>query len=255
MKIVTEPIITVSGANSSTNSTAVVSIANSGANSSTNSNEEPEEDEDDDNGDRHVEIEEEIDPEEQERLEQEEKEELIVKFRILKKANPKNSDIPDYNEHDDLATMKKMYSRTVNEIAFDRKISNYRNYLSFSFMVIEFGLNYLGINMKDFAKTQMASIDDYNSLLVELGEKTEGSWMDNVPVEVRLLGMVMFQAVTFWFVKNKGIDIGNVFKLMTNGMNNSSGTNSTSSSGNESSGPEEEKPVKKMKGPSIRSKA
>jgi hypothetical protein len=200
----------------------------------------------------------ELSPEEKEKLEQEEKEELIVKFRTLKKAYPQNKELQllSYTEHDDLDTMRKMYKRTLGEITFDRKISNYRSYLSVSFMVIEYGFRYLGMNMDGFAKHQAKSIDEYNSLLVELGEKTQGSWMDNFPVEVRLLGLVVFQAVVFWFAKNKNIDISNIINVVSGmvpkeqpppaGVELADVTGSSGSTG--------VAPVKKMKGPSIKPK-
>lgn len=192
----------------------------------------------------------ELSPEEKEKLEQEEKEELIVKFRTLKKAYPQNKDLQllSYDEHDDLETMRKMYKRTVNEIAFDRKIANYRSYLSVSFMVIEYGFRYLGMNMEGFAKHQAQSIDDYNSLLVELGEKTQGSWMDNFPVEVRLMGLVLFQAVVFWFAKNKNIDISNIMNVVS-GM-----VPKQEPAPVELPTEQPVAPVKKMKGPTLKPK-
>ena len=205
----------------------------------------------DDDGDGEGEASNEISPEEKEKLEQEEKEELIVKFRTLKKAYPNNEDLKllSYTEHDDLNEMRKMYKRTIAEIAFDRKISNYRSYLAVSFMVIEYGFRYLGMNMEGFAKHQAKSIDDYNSLLVELGEKTQGSWMDNFPVEVRLLGLVVFQAVVFWFAKNKNIDISNIMNVISGMVPKQEPVPSGVELPSEAPAP-----AKKMKGPSIKPK-
>jgi hypothetical protein len=197
----------------------------------------------------------ELSPEEKEKLEQEEKEELIVKFRTLKKAYPQNKDLQllSYTEHDDLDTMRKMYKRTLGEITFDRKISNYRSYLSVSFMVIEYGFRYLGMNMDGFAKHQAKSIDEYNSLLIELGEKSQGSWIDNFPVEVRLLGLVVFQAVVFWFAKNKNIDISNIINVVS-GMVPKEQPPPAGVELQDDSGGGAPVPVKKMKGPSIKPK-
>jgi hypothetical protein len=189
-----------------------------------------------------------LSPEEKEKLDQEEREELIVKFRTLKKAYPQNKDLQliSVGDYDDLDTMRKMYKRTVTEIAFDKKISNYRYYLTISFMVVEYAFKHLGVNMDGFAKHQTKCMDDYNSLLVELGEKTQGSWMDNFPVEVRLMGLVLFQTAVFWFAKNKNIDISNIMNILS-GM-----VPKEQSQVSDATPAVEEVPAKKMRGPSIK---
>lgn len=190
----------------------------------------------------------EISPEEKEKLDQEEREELIVKFRTLKKAYPQNKELQliSVGEYDDLDMMRKMYKRTLTEITFDKKISNYRYYLTISFMVVEYAFKHLGVNMDGFAKHQTKCMDDYNSLLVELGEKTQGSWMDNFPVEVRLMGLVLFQTAVFWFAKNKNIDISNIMNILS-GM-----VPKEQPQVAEPPAAAEEVPVKKMRGPSIK---
>jgi hypothetical protein len=189
-----------------------------------------------------------LSPEEKEKLDQEEREELIVKFRTLKKAYPQNKELQliSVGEYDDLDAMRKMYKRTLTEITFDKKISNYRYYLTISFMVVEYAFKHLGVNMDGFAKHQTKCMDDYNSLLVELGEKTQGSWMDNFPVEVRLMGLVLFQTAVFWFAKNKNIDISNIMNILS-GM-----VPKEQPQVAESPAAAEEVPAKKMRGPSIK---
>ena len=47
-------------------------------------------------------------------------------------------------------------------------------------------------------------MDDYETLLIELGEKSENTWTSGLSVEVRLIGMVFFQAAVFWLLKSVG---------------------------------------------------
>jgi hypothetical protein len=113
-------------------------------------------------------------------------------------------------------------------------------------MVVEYAFKHLGVNMDGFAKHQTKCMDDYNSLLVELGEKTQGSWMDNFPVEVRLMGLVLFQTAVFWFAKNKNIDISNIMNILS-GM-----VPKEQSQVSDATPAVEEVPAKKMRGPSIK---
>ena len=71
--------------------------------------------------------------------------------------------------------------------------------------------NILKIDMTGFAKQQMASMNSYEKILIELGEKslldrTKSQW----PAEVRLLFTIVMNAVIF--VMSKAIMGGGLFK-------------------------------------------
>lgn len=137
-------------------------------------------------------------PEERERME---KDEYIWRFRIMKKANPKY-DIPVFNRHSDLQMMKNVYSTKLKEITFDNRVSKYRKILTGSFMAIEYAaIQFVGIDMKGFALQQSKDMDSYNSMLVELGERQYGGMGSNLPVELKLVGLVLFQAGMFYLGK------------------------------------------------------
>lgn len=172
--------------------------------------------------------EEELDPDDPyygltpEQIEEKEKEEYIVRFRILKKkqrSSPNAIPIPEFNEHSDLATMKKSYERTVRELYIEDAVDRYRTYLMGSFLALEWGAVYYGIEeMKGFGVTQTKMMWKYDSMLIELGEKSQNTWGMNIPVEVRLIGMVLLQAGIFYLAKivekSSGEMMADMFRTM-----------------------------------------
>lgn len=147
-------------------------------------------------------------PEEKESME---KEEFIWRFRILKKKykNP-TVDIPEYNEHSDLPTMKRNYDRTIKELYLDESVETYRSYLLGSWIVMEFiSTQWLAVDLSGFTVQQTKMMHKYDSLLIELGEKSRERWGMNLPIEVRLLGFVILQAGIFYLGKIIASKFGN----------------------------------------------
>lgn len=205
------------------------------------------EDEDggDEGGDDDGEGEEEmVDTRSPEEIEAEEKEEYIWRFKILKKKY-KDRSIPSFNEHDDLTAMKSTYNREIKEITLENNVSSYKNYLVSGFMAVEWGFtNMLGIDFTGFSADQMSIMDQYDSMLIELGERSYNSWGSSLPIELRLLGFIMFQAGIFYLGKilqtKGGSNINTVIKGMT---------------GRPTTQPQQTTPpqeTKKMRGPSIK---
>lgn len=138
-------------------------------------------------------------PEEREHAE---RKDLLWGFRKLKKQY-KNSTvpIPEFSEHSDLRTMRTAYEQTVQEINIDVNVEQYRTYLMGGSMAMELCAGMLGFDLTGFTSHQHAILDKYNHLLVELGEKSSNTWMSNLPVEFRLLGMILIQAAFFYAAK------------------------------------------------------
>ena len=194
---------------------------------------------------------EQLTPEEEEAKE---KEEYIWRFHILKKnKNNTGRNIPDFGEHDDLYTMKTAYNRTLREIKLDQSVATYRKILVIGIIAIEFASTwFLNIDLKGFYQSQMESFDQYDELLIELGEKSSTSILHKLPVEVRLLGFLIVQAGLFWAGKiltdkmNKmdASSLLNIFGMFMGGGPKVPQTSTTPQQNNKESG-------RKMKGPSI----
>lgn len=127
------------------------------------------------------------------------KRELLFKFEILRKSYP-NTEIPCFSMHNDFTTMNKQYQYIIRKVQLDSNVDNYKSYLIGGFMLLEFLFGKIGLDMAGFCQQQIHQMNKYEKLLIELGEK---SYLPkrNFPVEVRLLGLIIFNAILFGFSK------------------------------------------------------
>lgn len=186
-----------------------------------------------------------------EEREEKEKQEYIWRFYILKKQYQKQRpDIPTFNEHSDLTIMKTTYDRTVKELYLDDAVESYKTYLVGGFIVMEYVCTqYIGIDLGGFAIQQAKMMYKYDRMLIELGEKSYGRWGTNLPVEVRLIGMILMNAGIFYLGKIITSKFGTSISELFNGMNGLPPQSISDTVEDENP----EKPKKKrMRGPSIK---
>jgi hypothetical protein len=175
-----------------------------------------------------------------EQMEEDSKRELLFKFDLLKKSYP-SSIIPEYTIHTDIRTMQKSYGDTVRRLSLDSSVDNYKTYIVYGFMGCEFIFgNFLGFDMQGFTQQQILSMNSYEKLLIELGEKSYVPSGSKWPVELRLLFMIIMNAA--FFVISKMI-------MKKTGANILGMVNSMNASPVQSSNPVQRK--RKMKGPNI----
>jgi hypothetical protein len=179
-----------------------------------------------------------IAPSRSEQDEEDAKRELIFKFELLKKSY-KNAVVPEFTVHSDYTTMLRSYDSCVKRLTIENNVENYKQYLIGGFMIMEYGLSsYFKLDMSGFAQQQIMSMNSYEKLLIELGEKSYIPESKNWPVEARLLFMVVANAAFFvltkMIMKKTGSHIMGMFNNMT-----------------QSAGSSQEKPKQKMRGPDI----
>ena len=129
--------------------------------------------------------------------EEDKKREMLFKFDLLKKSY-KEAEVPDFSIHTDYKTMQQTYDNTIKSLSVDNTVESYKTYLIGGFMGVEYILgSFFKFDMKGFTQHQIMNMNNYERLLIELGEKsyvpTESDW----PVEVRLLIMILIQAAVF----------------------------------------------------------
>lgn len=142
-----------------------------------------------------------------------EKRELLFKFQILATKYPHLVSKYPFTMRSDLKVIKSTYTLILKQIAVNNKVDNLNTYLLAGFMMCEYLLGKLGFDMEGFSKQQISSMKNYESLLIELGEKEYKLYgMDKWSVEVRLAATLMFNA--FWFIIAKSISKKTNFDIL-----------------------------------------
>jgi len=138
-----------------------------------------------------------------EELDNNKKRDIMYKFEVLKRRYPEGK-IPEFSEYTDLKTLQQCYDDTMKRLNLDSTIENYKQYLTWGFYGTEWILTkFLNFNdIQGFAMEQITGMNKYESLLVELGEKNNTSgFFANLPIEVRLLGTIVMNALVFILTK------------------------------------------------------
>jgi hypothetical protein len=125
------------------------------------------------------------------------KRELLFKLEILQKSYPKSA-IDKFTVYDSLSVIQEYYNSKVQLLSLEGSVDNYKTYMTFAFMGIEFLLgNVFKLNMKGFTEQQLMNMDKYEKLLIEMGEKTYLPSSKKWPVELRLLFVIIVQTAFF----------------------------------------------------------
>lgn len=126
----------------------------------------------------------------------------INKLSIMEMRNPDKKFLfaNKYNEFSDLNTVRREYRRISKYLAINNNATFYESILGFGFTGLEYAALFFGFNAKDYAAEQIKQMANYRDMLIELGEK--GSGFQGLPVEVRLLGLMIINLVVYCFTNN-----------------------------------------------------
>lgn len=130
--------------------------------------------------------------------EEDEKRQLLFKFDLLRRQyRDSQALIPEYTILSDLSTMQKSYETILQRVVLDSSVEDYKNYFRQACFGVEWALNYFGFDITGFTADQMSKMNTYERLLVELCAKHYNPAGSSVPVEIRLLGMIILNAALF----------------------------------------------------------
>jgi hypothetical protein len=168
------------------------------------------------------------------------KRELLFKLEILKKSYPKAS-IDRFTIHDKYAVIQDYYDSKLKMLSLENSVDNYKTYLTFGFMGVEFLFGKIfKLDMKGFTEQQLIDIHKYEKLLIEIGEKSYMPSSKKWPVELRLLFLIIIQ--TAFFVVGKMV-IGNATSGILGAVSNMKAGSAFPATGNTVN--------RKMRGPTI----
>ena len=146
------------------------------------------------------------------------KRELLFKFEMLKKSY-RGVAIEEFSIHSDYDTMKRTYDMTVRTLSLDRSVDDYKRYLTYAFWGIQFVLGkFFKLDMEGYAQQQIISMNSYETLLIELGEKSYVPTGSGWPVEVRLLFLIVVNTAMFVVMKTMANNIGSSVSSMMNSV-------------------------------------
>ena len=158
--------------------------------------------------------------EEEEEDEEDKKRELLFKFSLLKKSYNTKIDIPEFTVHSNYKRMVEVYENTLRHLSLESSVDQYKNMLIGGFMLCEyiFGV-WLSLDMAGYTQAQIVNLSQYERLLIELGSKNYTPEAQNWPIEFRLIGMIVLNAVIFvvskLILKKTG---NNIMNMMNQGV-------------------------------------
>ena len=134
---------------------------------------------------------------------------FVTKFGILR-SSWQSMGIPDINWGMSLREIHSMYNMYVQQIHIQQNVDSYKQYMVAIWWILELLGSKAGLNITGYAQSQMNSMSKYEKLLIELGEnkyKETAAVNGGViqvsqwPVELRLLGVALLNALIFVIVR------------------------------------------------------
>ena len=161
------------------------------------------------------------------------KRELLFKFKTLKRHYT-DANIPEFTELSDLNSMEREYDTLVRQLRIDSNVENYKKYLIVGFGLVEFVLSkFLKFSdIEGFTQQQLLGMNQYEKILLEIGEKHQIEPSKQWSPELRLVGIIAMNAVIFvgpkmLFKSASSSDILNLITTPSNNKQNKSNPSST----------------------------
>jgi Family of unknown function (DUF5767) len=123
--------------------------------------------------------------------------EVYFQYQVLKRMHP-NANIPEFKLHSDPVVYAKTYEMIAKQQQLDSSVDTWKRYMIMFVMGLEVTLGKMSFDVEGFAQQQLVQMNTYDSLLVEMAEKSytpngKSKW----PVEARLLMMLTVNMAMF----------------------------------------------------------
>ena len=123
------------------------------------------------------------------------------KYEKIHAAYP-DMQLPEINSFTNERELRRGYQKVMRKIHLDESMDRFQGMLELGFTIIEsIGTNLFHIDIEGYAEKQIKSIKSYNSLIIELNERSYSAFGKGLPVELKLLGFMLFNAVLFFIHK------------------------------------------------------
>jgi hypothetical protein len=181
--------------------------------------------------------------------EMQKKREILFKLKQLK-TYYKDVNIPEFSEYTPLSIMESEYNMFYKQLQLDSRVENYKKFLMFGFAIVEFVVQKLlkFEEMSGFTVQQLTNMNQYEKILLEIGEKRKFEPEKGLAPELKLIGIIFINAAMFIGMKMLFKGGGNAI-LESIGQNGNSASSApkppTTNLGGDSA------PKRKMQGPDI----
>lgn len=123
--------------------------------------------------------------------------EVYFQYQVLKRMHP-TAPIPEFTMYADPEMMSQKYEMIAKKLALDSSVENWKRYMIIFVMGLEVVLGKMSFDVEGFAQQQLIQMNTYDSLLVEMAEKSytpngKSKW----PVEVRLAMLLTVNMAMF----------------------------------------------------------
>ena len=123
--------------------------------------------------------------------------EVHFQYQVLKRMHP-NADIPEFKLHSDPTVYAKTYEMIAKKQSLDTNVENWKRYIIMFVMLLEVLLGKMSFDVEGFAQQQLVQMNTYDTLLVEMAEKSyTPNGTSKWPVEARLCMMLTVNMAMF----------------------------------------------------------
>jgi hypothetical protein len=132
----------------------------------------------------------------------EERSDLLWSLKKLKRYHD-NKNFPHYDNFTSTSELKRILKEVKREAILDENVNQTRQYITMIWFALEkVCTEYLSIDLSGFTAYETQHMNDYQKVLVEIGERSYLNWSDGFAPELKLVYLMLTHAALFHVKKN-----------------------------------------------------